>query len=112
MFRHLADTAGSTSIPWLEIVAWGSPLVIAAIGAVFIGLKGLYRLAASNQQSANAQQTTAKALAELSERFANFASEVQQRQAETDSRLAVIEFAQDRAVRRSHRRVNEPDTTP
>jgi len=88
-------------IPWLEIVAWGSPVVIACFGAMWVGLKGLYRLAASNQRSASAQEETAKALKELSGRFAGFADEVNRHQAEQDARLAVIEYARDHGAWRT-----------
>jgi hypothetical protein len=109
----LAAAAASTPrIPWLEIVGWGSPLVIACMGAVFVGLKALYRLAATNQRSATAQENTARTLNELSERFSNFADEVQRKQSEQDARLAVIEYARDHGSWRtqggSSRRVNDP----
>ena len=90
-----ATAAAQAQVPWLEIVGWGSPLVIACAGAAFVGLKALYRLAATNQRGAMAQEATAKALEDLADRFAGFASEVQRHQAEQDARLAVIEYARD-----------------
>jgi len=107
LIHQLAGVITTSQIPWLEIVAWGSPLVIACTGAVVVGLKALYRLASTNQRSATAQEGTAKALQELSERFANFADEVQKKQSETDSRLAVIEYARDHGWRSQTGRTRE-----
>jgi len=103
-----AAAEAAPSIPWLEIIGWGSPLVIACAGAVTVGLKALYRLAATNQRSALAQEGTHKALAELSERFSNFADEVQRKQSEQDARLSVIEYARDYGTWRTGRNPEGP----
>jgi hypothetical protein len=115
MHELAAGAAAAPQVPWLEIVGWGSPLVIACIGAVAVGLRALWRLAATNQRSATAQEGTAEALRELSDRFANFADEVQRKQSEQDARLAVIEYARDhgsawRTQTGSAGRTNEPDS--